>query len=174
MSVRERRLVKITAGIAAAALLYLYIVEPRIITWTALEAGIRDAAHRYQKLSVLVENEDIIRDRYARLSKTFASKGSQSADAIHFFEFLGSLDSGTSFRVRDIRPVPTRATDEPIERTSVVIFCEGSIDGLEQFLRQLAASEQALKLDKLSFSLPRPDAPLKITATISKTVRRVP
>ena len=104
ISARERRLAKTAAALALLSLLYLYVVEPRVDAWATLENDLRDAAHRYQKLSVLVENEEIIRERYDRLSKTFASKGSESADAIHFYEFLGALDTRTSFRVRDIHP----------------------------------------------------------------------
>jgi len=172
LTARENNLVRATACAIIIAAFYVYLIEPRIRAWMTLEADLRDALREYHKLSVVVEHEEEIENRYSRLKKTFESKGSESADAIHFYEFLGSVDAGDSFRVRDIRPVLTRNTDARLRTTQVVVFCEGTVDGLEQFLRKIASSEQALSIEKLSFSMPRMNAPLKITATVSKTVKR--
>ncbi len=169
---RERFFLNAALGITILAVLYVYLVEPRAKRWMELEEELQDALRQHAKLSLLVEHEDEIRGRYARLKKTFASKGTESADAIDFFQFLGTLDTGTSFRVYDIRPVLTRDTDQQLKKTQVVIFCEASIEGLEQFLQRIASAEQALRPEKLTVSLARPGTPWKVTANISRMIRR--
>lgn len=175
ISPREKRMMKVTLLFLGSIAVYLYVVEPRITEWMQLEKDLGEAMAHYQKLSVLVEHEEVIRNRYARLSKSFASRGSDSADAIEFYQFLGSLDSGDALRVTDLRPVLGRGNKgDKLKKMQVVVFCEGTVDGLEDTLQRIATSDQALSVDKLSFSLLRQDSPLKITAAISKTVRRAP
>lgn len=171
ISRRERRLALWSAVVVFAAILYLFIIEPRFLAWRDLLAQRNDAIKSYQKRSLMVENESIIRNRFALLIQSDSKETSGSRDGLDFYALLSKPISGAAFELRDIRPFTPRRTSPGSGKVhGATLLGEGSIEGLEAYLLHLIHLEESLRLENILVNIPRKDAPIQFTITVSRSV----
>ncbi len=169
LTTRERRSVFGTGFILALAALYLVIIEPRVLAWRELFNERENAIEKYRKHSLLIQNEEIIRDRFALIDKTTTDPKKNAQNGLDFYEQLCTSTSQKSFELRDIRPFTPRQKPKEKERIyGATLLGEGNMDGFEKYLLHLIHMEESLCIENLLLSIPRKDAPLQVTITVSR------
>ncbi|NLN92742.1 MAG: hypothetical protein GX130_05445 [Candidatus Hydrogenedens sp.] len=169
---RELRLARWTAVVLLAAALYLFLIEPRILAWQELLEDQQNAADTYRKLSLLVQNDKIIRDRYALITpesdKDRETGGTASTRL--YRALIPSKGDGDALRIKDIRPLGYHGvTGRGGGGRGAVIFGEGTMDALEGYLIYLVKSEETLHIEKFSMTIPRKDSDIQFSLTVIQT-----
>lgn len=166
---RELRLARWTAVILLAVVLYLFLIEPRLLAWQELLEEQQYAADTYKKLSLLVQNDKIIRDRYALIAPESGSgqeKGGSASTRL-YRALIPAKGDGDALRIKDIRPLGYHGvTGRGGGGRGAVIFGEGTMDALETYLLYLVKSEETLHIEKFSMTIPRKDSEVQFSLTV--------
>lgn len=108
LSKREKYIAAATVTVAAAAILYIFILEPITSRWSDLDKGIATKQSEFEKDSKILLKKKSLESEYAGISKFL--KGAQSEDeavasAISYIENTSKSDSCL---IASVKPVGSK------------------------------------------------------------------
>ena len=94
---------------------------------------------------------------------------SSSKYGLDFYEQLSQMTDVRGFQLRDIRPFKPRLSSKDSGTAhGATLIGEGDIEGLEEYLLHLIHMEESLRIENILINIPRKDAALQFTITVTR------
>jgi len=162
MTGREKRLAGVTAGIALAALVYVYAAEPLYSAWRDTRDELAAARRQYESSSNLLALRNRIEKAIGERLPPGQPVESIEEETASLFKTVEALAAKAGLRIREMRPGAVR--DRPYGRESEITLAgEGNTKALASFLLQLETAPCLLCVGRMEITAGSKPSEIRVT-----------
>ena len=170
LSVRERGLLFLTAGVIGSALGIRFVLDPLITRWKQTGRSLSSLALRLEKDRRLLTQRERIQERFSQATAQVKMEGSEEEVMASFLSLLEQIAGRASLPLKELRPRPV-TSQRDFHLFLAEVSAEGKMDQMTRFLYELQSSGSPLKVERLQLAVKggssEEAAPLEIRLTVS-------
>jgi hypothetical protein len=152
LSIREKLILILTAGIIVCAISFNLLIEPVLTKNAALNKEINIARSKLEKYAALLSRKDYIHKEYNKLTLTLR-RGDASKDT--FLDLLTEIENlarDAKIRIIDVRPQGTAKRIGSEKESLIELRTEGDLESYLRFIYNTENSSFLLTIDNFQLN----------------------